>query len=167
MELKEITNLYKDHPNTADFINELKNSRLTRIHLKGRLFVFWDKVSTIWASTTSRNRIRTMRIIKNLKKIACIMLRRSFITKSSQLIFLLCQNQFSRSRMCHFVLTFSLSQFTTIRSTGICLRVPWLIKEWSRSGSTIIAYSSFPLSLISVSMFRTHEVTGTMGSFSP
>ncbi len=35
MELKEITNLYKDHPNTADFINELKNSRLTRIHLKG------------------------------------------------------------------------------------------------------------------------------------
>jgi transcription-repair coupling factor (superfamily II helicase) len=35
MELKEITNLYKDHPNTADLINELKNSRLTRIHLKG------------------------------------------------------------------------------------------------------------------------------------
>lgn len=35
MELKEITNLYKDHPNTADFINELKNSRITQIHLKG------------------------------------------------------------------------------------------------------------------------------------
>jgi len=35
MELKEITNLYKDHPNTADFICELKNPRLTRIHLKG------------------------------------------------------------------------------------------------------------------------------------
>lgn len=35
MELKEITGLYKDHPNTADFFNELKNSRVTRIHLKG------------------------------------------------------------------------------------------------------------------------------------
>jgi transcription-repair coupling factor (superfamily II helicase) len=35
MELKEITNIYKDHPNTADFINELKISRPDRIHLKG------------------------------------------------------------------------------------------------------------------------------------
>jgi transcription-repair coupling factor (superfamily II helicase) len=35
MELKEITNIYKDHHNTADFINELKISSLDRIHLKG------------------------------------------------------------------------------------------------------------------------------------
>ncbi|UCH15282.1 MAG: transcription-repair coupling factor, partial [Bacteroidales bacterium] len=35
MELKEITNLYKDHPNTADFISALKNSRINQIHLKG------------------------------------------------------------------------------------------------------------------------------------
>ncbi len=35
MELKEITDLYNDHLNTEDFINELKNSRSARIHLQG------------------------------------------------------------------------------------------------------------------------------------
>jgi transcription-repair coupling factor (superfamily II helicase) len=35
MELKEITSLYKDHPNTADFFSELKSSGVTRLHLKG------------------------------------------------------------------------------------------------------------------------------------
>jgi transcription-repair coupling factor (superfamily II helicase) len=35
MELKEITDLYKDHRNTEDFINELNNSRPTRIHIQG------------------------------------------------------------------------------------------------------------------------------------
>jgi transcription-repair coupling factor (superfamily II helicase) len=35
MELKEITNLYRGHPNTTDFVNELKNSQVAHIHLKG------------------------------------------------------------------------------------------------------------------------------------
>ncbi len=35
MELKEITNLYRGHPNTTDFVNELKNSQVSYIHLKG------------------------------------------------------------------------------------------------------------------------------------
>ncbi len=35
MELKEITNLYKDHPNTADFVSTIKNPSVNRIHLKG------------------------------------------------------------------------------------------------------------------------------------
>ncbi len=35
MELKEVTDLYKDHRNTADFVTDLKKSGLTRIHLRG------------------------------------------------------------------------------------------------------------------------------------
>ena len=35
MKLKEITNLYKKHPNISDFLHELRASRDTKFHLKG------------------------------------------------------------------------------------------------------------------------------------